>query len=71
LGYWRGEEKTRRAFVQVGGKNATYHIRVIASVGPHPDKSLVYSGRFDDQIKVLGHRIELSELEAAVRQLSN
>jgi long-subunit acyl-CoA synthetase (AMP-forming) len=24
LGYWRDEEKTRRAFVQVGGKNGTY-----------------------------------------------
>jgi long-subunit acyl-CoA synthetase (AMP-forming) len=24
LGYWQDEEKTRRAFVQVGGKNGTY-----------------------------------------------
>ena len=37
---------------------------------PAVDKPLVYLGRLDNQIKVLGHRIELGEVEAAVRQVS-
>ena len=34
------------------------------------NKPLVYLGRLDNQIKVLGHRVELGEVEAAVRQVS-
>jgi hypothetical protein len=41
----------------------------IASVGL-PLINLVYLGRLDNQIKVLGHRVELGEVEAAMRQLS-
>jgi hypothetical protein len=44
--------------------------RVIAYVGLPGNKPLVYLGRFDKQIKVLGHRVELGEVEAAIRQLS-
>src|SRR6202008_2083427 len=31
---------------------------------------LLYLGRLDSQIKVLGHRVELGEVEAAVREAS-
>jgi amino acid adenylation domain-containing protein len=70
LGYWQDEEKTRGAFVPVAGKNGTYYrtgdrVRRAAS-----NKPLVYLGRLDNQIKVLGHRVELGEVEAAVRQAS-
>jgi acyl-coenzyme A synthetase/AMP-(fatty) acid ligase len=70
LGYWQDEEKTRQAFVHVAGKNGTYYrtgdrVRRLAV-----NKPLVYLGRLDNQIKVLGHRVELGEVEAAVRQLS-
>ena len=34
-----------------------------------PDKPLIYLGRFDSQVKVLGHRVELGEVEAVVRSL--
>jgi acyl-coenzyme A synthetase/AMP-(fatty) acid ligase len=70
LGYWQDEEKTRQAFVRVGGKNGTYYRtgdRVRRSAVNEP---LVYLGRLDNQIKVLGHRVELGEVEAAVRQVS-
>jgi acyl-CoA synthetase (AMP-forming)/AMP-acid ligase II len=70
LGYWQDEAKTRRAFVHVSGKNGIYYrtgdrVRRLAG-----NKPLVYLGRFDKQIKVLGHRVELGEVEAAIRQLS-
>src|SRR6266550_2013460 len=69
-GYWQDEAKTRQAFVPVAGKNSTYYRtgdRVRRSAVNRP---LVYLGRLDNQIKVLGHRIELGEVEAAVRQIS-
>ena len=30
---------------------------------------MIYPGRFDSQVKVLGHRVELGEVEAVVRSL--
>jgi amino acid adenylation domain-containing protein len=70
LGYWRDEAKTRQAFVHIAGKDGTYYrtgdrVRRLAI-----DKPLIYLGRIDNQIKVLGHRVELGEVEAAIRQLS-
>jgi amino acid adenylation domain-containing protein len=70
LGYWQDEEKTRRAFVPVAGKNGTYYRTGDRVRQPGPGNPLVYLGRFDNQIKVLGHRVELGEVEAAVRQAS-
>jgi acyl-coenzyme A synthetase/AMP-(fatty) acid ligase len=70
LGYWQDGEKTRRAFVPVAGKNGTYYRTGDRVRQPGPGNPLVYLGRFDNQIKVLGHRVELGEVEAAVRQVS-
>jgi amino acid adenylation domain-containing protein len=69
-GYWQDEEKTRHAFVSVMGRNGNYYRtgdRVRRSALNSP---LVYLGRVDNQIKVLGHRVELGEVEAVVRELS-
>lgn len=38
------------------------HVRVL------PDGGYEYVGRIDDQVKVRGHRVELAEVEAAVRR---
>jgi amino acid adenylation domain-containing protein len=70
LGYWQDEKKTRQAFVPVAGKNGTYYKTGDRVRRPGVNKPLVYLGRLDDQIKVLGHRVELGEVEAAVRQVS-
>jgi len=70
LGYWQDGEKTRRAFEAVRGKNGTYYRTGDRVRRPGPGNPLVYLGRFDSQIKVLGHRVELGEVEAAVRQVS-
>lgn len=70
LGYWQDEAKTRRAFVDIAGKNGTYYRTGDRVRRPAVNKPLVYLGRLDKQIKVLGHRVELGEIEAAIRQLS-
>src|SRR5215831_2975075 len=70
LGYWQEEETTRKAFVRLPGKHGVYYrtgdrVRRQAS-----GKPLTYLGRLDGQIKVFGHRVELEEVEAAVRKAS-
>jgi amino acid adenylation domain-containing protein len=70
LGYWHDEEKTRRAFVAVPGRNGMYYRTGDRVRRRAPGKPLVYLGRLDSQIKVLGHRVELGEVESAVREAS-
>ena len=69
-GYWCDEEKTKRAFVSVRGRDALYYRTGDRVRRPEPNRPLVYLGRLDNQIKVLGHRVELGEVEAVVRNLS-
>jgi amino acid adenylation domain-containing protein len=70
LGYWQDDVKTQQAFVQISGKNGLYYRTGDRVCRPAVNKPLVYLGRVDNQIKVLGHRVELGEIEAAIRQLS-
>jgi amino acid adenylation domain-containing protein len=71
LGYWQNEEKTRQAFVRLSGKGDAYYYRTGDRIRRRePGKPLVYLGRLDSQIKVLGHRVELGEVESAVREAS-
>jgi amino acid adenylation domain-containing protein len=70
LGYWQDAEKTRQAFVHVAGRDDTYYRTGDRVRRSAVNKALVYLGRLDNQIKVLGHRVELGELEAVIRQLS-
>jgi amino acid adenylation domain-containing protein len=69
-GYWRDDEKTRRAFVSVAGRTGTYYRTGDRVRRSAPDKPLIYLGRLDNQVKILGHRVELGEVEAVVRGLS-
>jgi len=70
LGYWQDEERTRRAFVSVAGKDGVYYRTGDRVHRRAPNKPFVYLGRLDSQIKVLGHRVELGEVEAVVREAS-
>ncbi len=68
LGYWQDPEKTAAAFVVPPGKNEIYYRtgdRVRRPVGNAP---MVYLGRMDTQIQILGHRVELGEVEAVLRE---
>jgi len=69
-GYWSDQEKTRSAFVSLTGRNGLYYRTGDRVRRSAPDKPLIYLGRLDNQVKVLGHRVELGEVEAVVRSLS-
>ncbi len=71
LGYWRDPERTAQAFVVPPGTDEVHYrtgdrVRRPAA----PGEPLVYLGRTDHQLKVLGHRVELGEIEAVLREES-
>lgn len=70
LGYWQDAERTRQAFVVPPGKIKTYYRTGDRVRRPTAQQPLLYLGRIDNQIKVLGHRVELGEVEAAIREQS-
>ena len=70
LGYWRDEERTAAAFVVPPGEEATFYRTGDRVRRPVDGRPMTYLGRVDHQIKVLGHRVELGEIEAALREAS-
>ncbi len=70
-GYWQDPEKTAAAFV-LPPDCEEIHYRTGDRVRRplHPGEPLSYLGRMDHQIKVLGHRVELGEIEAVLREES-
>jgi amino acid adenylation domain-containing protein len=68
LGYWNRPEQTAQAFVEIvveGQKERVYRTGDFARF--RGDGHLVFLGRRDRQIKRNGQRIELDEVEAALR----
>jgi amino acid adenylation domain len=70
LGYWGDPEKTADSFIVPSGSAKTYYRTGDRVRRPAYGKPLVYLGRADSQVKVLGHRVELGEVEAVLRQES-
>ena len=70
-GYYRDPERTRKAFVQnplnPDYPETIYRTGDIGRINARGE--LEFLGRKDDQIKHMGHRIELGELEAAARAI--
>jgi amino acid adenylation domain-containing protein len=66
-GYWDDAAATARSFVTMQGNGRGYLTgdRVVRTRAGAP---LEYLGRLDSQIKILGHRVELEEVEAVVRE---
>jgi amino acid adenylation domain-containing protein len=67
LGYWRDAEQTAQRFLRLGGD---VFYRTGDRVRAGADGALRYLGRLDHQVKVRGHRVELGDVEAAVRRAS-
>ena len=67
LGYYRNLEQTNKVFVQ----NPTNHeyrdvIYKTGDIGYYENGELYFGGRKDFQIKYMGHRIELEEIDKAI-----
>ena len=70
MGYWKDAEKTAAAFVTPSGKTDVYYRTGDRVRRPIDNGPLTHLGRVDFQIKVLGHRVELGEIESVVRRIS-
>ena len=70
MGYWQAPERTRDAFVQPEGRARTYYRTGDLVKRPSQDGPMVYLGRLDNQVKIHGHRVELGEVEAAIREVA-
>ncbi len=66
-GYWEDSEKTAAAFLVPPGRREVYYRTGDRVRRPVREGPLVYLGRVDFQVKVLGHRVELGEIESVVR----
>ena len=68
-GYWRQPELTREKYRDVeNGQGARMYLT--GDLGRmRPDGCLEYRGRKDSQVKIRGNRIELGEVERAIREL--
>jgi amino acid adenylation domain-containing protein len=69
-GYLDDPRQTAERFVRIdaGDQPGRLWYRTGDLVEQHPDHGLIFRGRKDDQIKLRGHRIELAEVEAALRR---
>jgi amino acid adenylation domain-containing protein len=70
LGYWKDPERTAAAFVVPPGEEVTFYRTGDRVRRPVAEQPMTYLGRVDHQIKILGHRVELGEVEAALRDES-
>ncbi len=70
-GYWNSPKRTAAAFITLPG-SSTVHYRTGDLVRrPPPGQAIPYLGRLDFQIKISGVRIELGEVEQALRQAAH
>lgn len=70
LGYVNAQESTRERFVLDRFCPDRGRMYRTGDLGRHrPDGAIDYVGRVDNQVKVRGHRVELSEIEATLRQV--
>jgi amino acid adenylation domain-containing protein len=70
-GYLDDPEKTAAAFVQLGDAPELYYRTGDRVRRPVDGAPIAFLGRLDHQVKILGHRVELGEVEAALRVSAN
>jgi amino acid adenylation domain-containing protein len=71
LGYWRDPERTAESFVVPPEREERYYRTGDLVRRPRSDGDpITYLGRIDNQIKIRGVRVELGEIEAALRAVT-
>jgi amino acid adenylation domain-containing protein len=69
LGYWQDPDKTAAAFVVPPGREERHYRTGDRVRRPFaPDGPVTYLGRLDHQVQIFGERIELGEVDAALRE---
>ena len=69
--YWNDAERTAERFVSIGdGTERRLFYRTGDRARYQPTGDLVCLGRTDHQVKVLGFRVELGEIEAVLREVA-
>ncbi len=74
LGYVNDRLQTKKSFIQNSKRKNLYSRGYKTGDLFHEEKKnkyLFFKGRKDNQIKVMGHRIELSEIESAMNNIKN
>ena len=67
-GYWNNPAKTAEAFIKLHASDERHYRTGDLVRRPRPNRPIVFLGRFDHQIKIAGVRIELGEVEMALRE---
>src|SRR5690606_7018328 len=68
-GYWRDPVLTAASFLPEPGEGVARRMYGTGDTGRRYPHGIVLLGRADDQVKVRGNRVELSDVEAALRDL--
>lgn len=66
-GYWRDPNRTAQAFIHLPERDGIFYRTGDLVRQDGPDAPIVFLGRLDHQIKISGVRIELGEVEKALR----
>ena len=66
-GYWRNSNATARSYVELRDRPGLFYRTGDRVRRPTAGGPMTYVGRIDHQIKVLGFRVELGEVEATLR----
>jgi D-alanine--poly(phosphoribitol) ligase subunit 1 len=69
LGYWQNPVATSAAFVRLTDRDGTIWYKTGDLVSNRAGSGLSFRGRLDRQIKLRGQRIELQEIESALREV--
>lgn len=69
-GYWNSPERTAASFIRIPGESQVFYRTGDLVRRPPAGSPISYLGRLDFQIKISGVRIELGEVELALRRIS-
>lgn len=71
IGYYKNEEQTKKAFIMYEYEGEILRTYCTGDLAYYDEKKrLVFAGRKDFQIKHMGHRIELEEIENNINNLN-